>query len=238
MTSKLKELFGTWTWSQLGAAVSLIVRLSIPLVGVVVLGWPQLLAALLYLFEVWLFLTLRTSVESFFRPPVPARTRLAAVLQFIGIMFGGGIVIAFLGGMTFVVVGDQFRQREMADFLAGGWRDPVLLISVTFTLAQAAWDLATYMRRVQSRDAAGKEADETLLRYRVIAYFGTSWLGVLGTWIGQAGITTILSLSGLMLWLEWPAGPAPAPTPASAALEAEPAAPKNKRKSWKKKRRR
>lgn len=220
MSSQLKALFGTWTWSQLGAAVSLIVRLSIPLVGVLVLDWPQMMAALLYLVEVWLFLTLRVTCETYTRDPAP-RSRLATVLQFPIRALVVGVFLMFLGMMTFIVVFEEFFKREMTELLLGGWRDPVFLLSVVFLLSQAAWDLATHIPRLLKRDAAAKEADEALLRSRIIAYVGTSFVVIIGSWIGYPGLVTILSLSGFMLWLEWPEALG-APTPAIADPKPDP----------------
>ena len=234
MSSKLKALFGTWTWSQLGAAVSLIVRLSIPLVGVLVLDWPQMMAALLYLVEVWLFLTLRASCENYFRYRVKDRPRLSTISGFVVQVLVAGVVMAILGGLTILVVFLEFRQKEMDDFLRAGWRDPVFLISVALTLIQAGRDLVTYIPRVHHRDSAGKTADERLLAVRTVAYVGTSFVMILGHWIGYAGLVTILSLSGFMLWLEWPeASPA-----ATVAAETQLDPPKKPERNRKKKRRR
>ena len=210
--SKLTALFGTWTLPQIGAAILLVVRLSIPLVGVLVLDWPQMMAALLYLIEVWLFLTLRLTCETYTRDP-PPRSRLATVLQFPFRALVVGVFLMFLGMMTFIVVFEEFLKQEMTEFLLGGWRDPVFLLSVAFLLSQAVWDLATHIPRLLNRDAAAKEADEALLRARILAYVGTSFVVIMGSWIGYPGVVTILSLSGFMLWLEWPAASAGAPTP-------------------------
>lgn len=193
----------------------LIFRQLLPVLGVFVLGWPQFTAALFYIFEVWLFLVGRRTVELALDPERRRREPgfFAACRDVLAFGVVAGVLFAVFAGMSLFVLAEGFLETEWHELADGGWRDPGLLTSLVFVIVEAARDLYRFKSTLGNRSKEQIQHDDRMLISRTLALWGCAFVVIIGHWVGAAGYVQVLAMSLGMLWLEWPAqatSPAPA----------------------------
>lgn len=181
----------------------LALRLSIPVVGVAFLGWPQLTAALFYIFEAWLFVVVRITTEQVLHPKV----RQAGVLVWVGnilrSMLGIGFVVAMFGGLSIVALSQLFYEQEWQDFAGGGWKNGSFLVSVAALLALQTADVHLFVKAWRAgRTEAQKRIHEIEKVSRILALIACNFVVALGQGIGLAGFVQVLAMSIVMFLIE------------------------------------
>src|SRR5262245_53649288 len=95
------------TWSEVvrrPAFRAAAARQALPLLGVLLLHWSALDIVAFFLFEVWLFLTLRIAFERTFDQPGAAELPAGRLVkELLGYALMGGFAIAFMVAMVVVV---------------------------------------------------------------------------------------------------------------------------------------
>jgi hypothetical protein len=181
----------------------LILRLSIPVVGVAFLGWPQLTAALFYIFEAWLFVVVRMTTENLVEP----RWRKSQGFSFVGALlrsvFGVGLLMAMFGGLSIVALSDLFFEEEWREFVAGGWQDPTFLVSVAALFAFQVADVYLFVKAWRAgRTQEQKRIHEIEKVSRIVALIACNFVVAIGHWIGLAGFVQVLAMSIVMFLIE------------------------------------
>ena len=181
----------------------LAVRLAIPVVGVLVLDWPQMMAALLYIFECWLFVLSRIVAENLLRKSEGAFREFSTVGLLLRSVIGVGFVLAMFGGVSIAFLIDHFFLQEWEELSRGGWRDPLFLISLGLVLVQQGQDLARFTAAWrQGRSKQQKRFNELEKVSRIGVLFACNFLIVLGANFGYGGVVQVIAMSALMFWIE------------------------------------
>ena len=207
-----------------------LVRELVPIVGVFAFRWSALAAALYFIVESWLFLSLRTSTEIVIDPKyagndLPGSTlgavakiakHLSYVMPFFAILLG-----LFAGFVLFVA----FPKPVWAAFLAGEWRAPDVLLSFGVLVATVVADTVRHARGFATRNSAEAQASDLsvkLMFYRVtFGLFPAAFLlGLVGHWgFGPPLIVLVIAVLSIAIeavprsivaWLEEPPRRGPA----------------------------
>ncbi len=188
-----------------------VLRETVPVVGVLAFGWPAFAAALYFIVESWLYLSLRASTEIVIDPKyagkdLPRSTpdavakiakHLSYVLPFFAILLG-----LFAGFVMFAA----FPKADWAAFAAGGWREPEVLWGFGVLLASVIADTVRHARRFATRTSAEAEAGDLsmkLMFYRVtFGLFPAAFLlGLAGRW-GLAPPLIVLAIALISIAIE------------------------------------
>jgi hypothetical protein len=181
----------------------LALRLSIPVVGVLFLGWPQITAALFYIFETWLFLMSRATSEQLVDEKIRWTNILSILATVARSVFGLSLVLFIIGGLSIVLLSRLFLEQEWRDFAAGGWQDPSFLVSVATVLAIQAADVYLFVKA----SSAGRTPEQKLVHEvekmsRVLALFLCNFVVAIGEGLGIAGYLQVIAMSALMFLIE------------------------------------
>ena len=131
---------------------AIVARNAIAPVGVFVFGWPAVQVAFYFLFESWLFLTLRASIETTSDPkfggrreyPTTRAYQVALLKQFIACSLMMAIVMGALGVFA---VAPAFPVDEWQKLLAGGYRDITFLGAMGALVTSVVIDTVQFARR-------------------------------------------------------------------------------------------
>ena len=108
-------------------------RELVPVAGVIALGWSAFAAALFFLFESWLLMSLRASAEITLNPryagkDLPNSTREAVVQvlkHFAYVLPFMGLLLGFFAAFILTVA---FTREDLWRFLELEWREPAVLV--------------------------------------------------------------------------------------------------------------
>lgn len=149
-----------------------ILRQSIAVAGVFVLGWPALDAAVFFVLESWLFVSFRAAAEvaldertpghGFFQTAFYAAGYLVAALPFFA---------AFLGCLAGFVIVPAFPAEDWEAFRATAVRKPPFLAAVGLLAASIIFDTLRHLRR-----AAGRTAEERVNHQREVRLVTVRWM--------------------------------------------------------------
>ena len=148
-----------------GRLWSIVLRNAIPVAGVYLLGWPATLALLFYLLEIWLYLSLRSSMalglDDAGEAPAARAVLAAAGMHFVLVAPLLGGVVALVAWFAVRIVADGWRGLEPHrwEFAAG-----VFAIAV-MALAEA---LRYMRRRMEGRHSTEDEMREMAMAYRAV----------------------------------------------------------------------
>lgn len=184
-----------------------LMRQALPVIGVFFLAWPALDVVAFFLFEVWLFLTLRFALEVTLDRPqardLPAR-RL--VSDFLKHALTAGLAFALLVGMLVVVtVASTFGGKELLDFALRGWRSPTFLVALALMTSSYAWEAKGFADRCHGRSDDERESDNVQLRvvFARVLVVALSGIGLgLAQAFGVGGHVLVLVIAGANVWLE------------------------------------
>lgn len=178
-------------------------RLSIPVVGVLFLGWPQLTAALFYIFEAWLFVVVRVTTESLVDPKFRPAKGDSWIGTLLSNLFGIGLLVFLLGGLSIFLLTEHFLEKEWQAFAAGGWKNPSFLVSVAALLALQTADVYLFVKAWRTgRTPEQKRIHEIEKVSRVLALFACNFVVALGETIGLAGYLQVIAMSVVMFLIE------------------------------------
>src|SRR5262245_47517634 len=180
-----------------------LLRQAVPVIGVVVLGWPAVEVAIFFLLDTWLFLTARAScdiaLDTKFGGSKDASPWAVAKVAPVGAVTVA-LFVAMFGGIPLVMALPAAEWQAM-----GGLRRPVFLVSFLFLAASHLYDTVGFVRRFQSRTEEERRWDALASRVviarmfvLVVAPFGLQ----LASLVGMAGRALVLLISGAILWLE------------------------------------
>lgn len=224
-----------WLRAELGAAL---LRHSLPVAGMLFLGWLPLDVLLFLLIETWLFLTLRVGVETALdRRMGPTPKTLGGVLGqvLVGTMFGGALLAVALGLAAalvalFAVNADDWRQFRDAAV----WRTPAFRLGLVALLVEQLWDAGRFAIRIAARprpsDADDRRLQRVVLRVVFLALAGVA-AGVSGAQATGARAVVIDVCAAMAALEAWPEETAAADELAAAsAAGAGAAAPRRSRR--------
>lgn len=181
---------------------SLRLRLLIPIIGVLALGWPQFTAALFYLFEAWLFLTVRATNEFVVGPDFRKLKGFKGFRTLIVTILALALFFAMLGGVAVFALLGVFLKSEGHEFAASGWRSPSFLLSVAFLVFEQIRDVVRFTRAFPGRTYEQQRRDEFEKLSRVVALVACNFIVAVGTWINLGGYFLIISMSCILYWIE------------------------------------
>lgn len=215
-----------------------VLRHSIPVAGVLFLGWLPLDVLCFLLLETWLFLTLHAAAEATLSAAMgKVPETLPGQLVQMGVMVVVcGAALAFVLGLVAVAVRQfAFSDAEWARFVeAAVWNTPAFRVALALMLVDQFWDAGRFAVRI-ARLHAPEWADDLhlqrmVLRVVVLAAAGAA-AGLMP--VGpQGGRAIVVALAIAMVMLEaWPEEPGP-PRPEVRATDAggEAGAPRRSRR--------
>ncbi|HET7845741.1 MAG TPA: hypothetical protein VFL14_16425 [Xanthomonadales bacterium] len=166
------------------AFLATLVREAVPVAGVLAFGWPALAAAIFFLAESWLFLSLRAASEIALNPkyagadmPKDVRGAIAAVFKHLAYCLP--FFALFLGLFIAFVLRIGFTDAQFAEFFGGGWREPSVLAGGGVLLATLVVDAVRYAVRCTTATPAERERDDErtkVMFYRVPALVPAAFL--------------------------------------------------------------
>jgi hypothetical protein len=182
-------------------------RQSLPVIGVFLLHWSALDIVAFFLFEVWLFLTLRVAFElTFDKPGVAELTVGRLVSELLRYALMGGVAFAFVVGMiVLVAVVPAFSGAEALEWARESWRSRSFLLALTLMVASHLWEARGFALRCHGRSDEEREGDD--LRIRVM-FARLVVVGLAGIFLGLAqafgvgGRVLVLVICGAIVWLE------------------------------------
>lgn len=197
---------------------SVVLRNALPAAGVFAFGWPALQAALLFVLESWLFVSLRCAIEISIDPKFAGKDVVAggrplfvAVLKhFIGAAI---LMAAILGLFAMFVLAGAFPSDDWDDFFETGWHDPSFVIAFALMTGSVLDDGMRFIRVFADRTQEQADADDGRVRVMffrvamlVVASFFLGWLAE----YGLAGPAFIVVIALVSIWLEGTPGHASA----------------------------
>jgi hypothetical protein len=228
----VRESGPSWLGPALWAAL---LRHSIPVLGVLVLGWSPLEFLVFVVLETWLFLTLRTGVEATlnrsFGPVPQTLPGTLAQMAFLTGLCGAALAIV-LGLVSVVVLQSAFSPADWERFRqAAVWSTPGFRVALLLLLVDHAWDAGRFAMRIAPLPAPDQLDDLHLQRMvlRVVFLAAAGFAAGLSPARGAGGRAVVIALALAMVLLEaWPQERAAAPAAeggsptASAAAAAAP----------------
>jgi len=161
-----------------------VVRESVPVVGVLAFGWSALAAAIFFLAESWLFLSLRAAAGIALDPkyagkdlPTDLRGAIGAVLKHLSYCLP--FFALFLGLFIVFVLRIGFSNAQFAEFFGGGWRSTSVLAGGAVLLATLFVDTVQFARRCVGATPEQRARDDQRLKlmfYRVPALVPAAFL--------------------------------------------------------------
>ena len=152
--------------------VTAVLRQSIAVAGVFVLGWPPLDAAVFFVLESWLFLSFRASAEialdertpghGFFQTAFYTAGYLVAALPFFAALVG------FFAG--FVIV-PAFPAEAWDAFRSAAIHEPTFRAALALLAASIIFDTVRHLRR-----GAGRTAEVRLAHQREVRLVTVRWI--------------------------------------------------------------
>lgn len=184
----------------------MVLRNSVPAVGVIALGWPALQAAVLFVLESWVFLSLRCGIEITIDPKFNGGKRHHDALDYVKHVIVAFVCMAIVIAMfTWGVLGSAFPAREWAEFFAEGWKQPSFLGAILALIVLSIADAVGFVKRFSTRTAEQAAADDGRVRvmfYRVLGLLLASWLLGIAAGFGVGGVAVIVAGSLLSIYLE------------------------------------
>jgi hypothetical protein len=161
-----------------------VVRESVPVAGVLAFGWSAFAAALFFLCESWLFISLRAATEIALNPryagddmPKDVRGAILAVLKHFS--YCTLFFALILGLFVAFVLRVGFTDAQFAEFFGGGWRETSVLVGGAVLLATLFVDTVQFARRAANATPEQRERDDQRLKlmfYRVPALVPAAFL--------------------------------------------------------------
>ena len=182
-------------------------RQALPVIGVFFLHWSALDIVAFFLFEVWLFLTLRIAFELTFdqarAEDLPAGRLVSELLRY-AVM--GGFAIAFVVGMVVLVaVLPSFSGEEILEWLRTSWRSRSFLLALALMVSSHLWDARGFALRCRGRSDDERRADDVRIRVMFVRLMLVALAGIflgLAQAFGVGGQVLVLVISGAIVWLE------------------------------------
>lgn len=162
---------------------SIVLRSSVPVVGVFLLGWPAFQAALFFLLESWLFLSFRCAVEITIDPRyagaagVPTGTLAILRGVLISVPFSAVAMGVLVGMFGWPVVTTVFSPADWQELLDVRWRAPSFLGGLAALVVTNAFEAVGHARRFSTRTAAEAERDDlrtAAMFYRIVGLMATT----------------------------------------------------------------
>lgn len=161
-----------------------LVREAVPVAGVLAFGWPALAAAIFFLAESWLFVSLRAASEIALNPKYAGRDlprdvagAIAAVFRHLA--YCVPFFALFLGLFIAFVLRVGFTDAQFAEFFGGGWREPSVIAGGVVLLATLCVDAIAYAVRCTRSTPTERERDDERVKvmfYRVPALVPAAFL--------------------------------------------------------------
>lgn len=181
-------------------------RNAVPVFGVLVLGWPALQAAVLFVLESWVFLSLRCGIEITIDPKFNGGTKHHVALDYIKHIIVAFICVAIVIALfTWGVLGAAFPMGEWAEFFARGWRNPSFLGAILALIVLSIADAVGFVQRFAKRSAEQAAADDGRVRvmfYRVLGLLLVSWFLGFAAQLGYGSSALIVGMCLLSIYLE------------------------------------
>lgn len=180
-----------------------LLRQSVPVAGVLVLGWPAIEVAIFFLLDTWLFLTVRGSCDIAFDRAFGGKKDASlwtvAKLAPVGAVVVG-IAVGMFGGIPLVMALPAWEWQA-----AGGLASRAFLLSFAFLLVSHLYDAVRFVRRYHSRTEEERRQDALAVRVvmaRLFVLVVAPFVLQFASLIGMAGRALVLLISGGILWLE------------------------------------
>lgn len=189
----------------------MVLRHSLPVVGVAAFGWSGVTIAIFFVLESWLFLTTRSAVEMTFGPGYAfdraTRTRrqtfIALALNVtLAALLLGLLVFAF-GGFVVLVA---FAGDEGARFLREGRAQTSFLLGLLGLLASVVHDGVAFAQRLGDRTAQQQEDDDAQIRVMFYRNTGLLLAGTVVIAVASAFYTgtlaVVVAISAALIWAD------------------------------------
>jgi hypothetical protein len=152
--------------------VTAVLRQSIAVAGVFLLGWPALDAAVFFALESWLFLSFRASAEIALDERTPGHGFFQTALYTAGYLVAAlPFFAAFIGCFAGFVVLPAFPAEAWETFRTTAIHQPPFLAAAGLLAASIIFDTARHLRR-----AAGRTPEARLAQQREVRLVTMRWL--------------------------------------------------------------
>ena len=225
--------------------VTAVLRQSMAVAGVFVLGWPALDAAVFFVLESWLFVSFRAAAEIALDERTPGHGVFQTAFYAAGYLVAAlPFFAAFIGCFAGLVIVPAFPAEDWAAFRSTAIQQAPFRAAVALLAASILFDTVRHLRR-----AAGRTAEVRLAHQREVRLVTVRWIILtagslaLGAAAGSANraraLVVAIALAVVLIealperfatMLPEPPDrepPAPAPTPPAPA---PPPAPRRKRR--------
>jgi hypothetical protein len=187
-----------------------VARHCVPVVGVFLLGWPGLHAALFFLLESWLFLSLRCSIEISIDPkfggsaiPTTPGSLVGRVLVQLPLVALGMAVL--LGMFVWVLLVQAFSRSDWSEFIATGWRETSFLGGFVALLGSCVYEAVDFARRFPKRSREQAVLDDlrtATMFYRLIGLLAVSYGLGLAKRFGFGPQALVSAMALVMIYIE------------------------------------
>jgi hypothetical protein len=159
-------------------------RELVPVAGVIALGWSAFAAALFFLAESWLLMSLRAAAEIVLNPryagkDLPKSTRDAVVQvlkHFAYVLPFMGLLLGFFAAFILTVA---FTRADVARFFGLEWREPAVLGGFVLMVASLGADTVRFSRTLAKGSGEPSDRDDLATKlafYRVVALVPAAFL--------------------------------------------------------------
>lgn len=192
--------------SRTGHFWMMVARNAVPPFGVIALGWPALQAAVVFVLESWVFLSLRCGIEITIDPKFNGGARQHGAWDYLKHIVVAFICVAIVLVMfAWVVLLSAFPPPEWSEFFATGWRQWSFIGAIVALFVLSIADAVGFVGRFATRSAEQAAADDGRVRvmfYRVLGLLLASWLLGFASQAGIGGPALVVAAALLSIYLE------------------------------------
>lgn len=192
--------------SRTGHFWMMVLRNAVPAFGVIALGWPAIQAAVLFVLESWVFLSLRCGIEITIDPKYNGGTKHHGAHDYVKHIIVAFVCVAIVIAMfSWGVLLNAFPPPEWREFFAAGWRQPSFLGAILALVVLSIADAVGFVNRYEKRSAEEAAADDGRVRvmfYRVLGLLFASWVLGFASQSGVGGPALIVAAALLSIYLE------------------------------------